>query len=460
MNDWSHGYDVSMGYTYGFYREMAPAWMELAAGAAGLPGRRPERFRYLELGSGQGVGLCLLAAANPEAEFLGVDFMPDHIAHSQRLADEAGLANIRFAQADFLELAAEWPHDFGSFDYVTMHGVYSWVPEHVRDAVVACTRHATRAGSLVYISFNTLPGWLGTMPFQHITSLIKQTGGKTGPAVLDESVALFEKLRAGGAATFQILPALAARIDAVKKRNASYLVQEYLNESWRPRWHSEVATELAAADFAYVGTATLAETMLPGVLPPPLRDTIRAQADARLQQDLQDFVVNQSFRRDLFRRGPAGERAADRAALADTRLCLLAPPARNAGVKLDTAFGEIALQYPAFAGILQALAQGPRTIADLAALPGLREQGLASASQLLLLLVHAGILGIAAAPAASADAARRLNAVIARSAAQGAPYRHLAAPVLGSAVAATEAELKALHEGGTLPAQWAALGIG
>lgn len=457
MTDRTHGYDTSVSYTHGFYREMAPGWLDLAARVSGQPAPRATSdapFRYLELGSGQGFGLCLLAAAHPQGEFLGVDFIPEQIAHAERIAAAAGLTNLRFVQADFLDLAAAWPTDFGSFDYVALHGIYSWVPPQVRAAVVACIGHATHPGSLVYVSYNTQPGWLATMPFQHLSHLIKETSGKTGGAVFEESIALLERLRAGGAATFQFLPGLRARLDAVKTRSTGYLVQEYLHDHWQPFWHSEVAKELAGAGLAYAGTATLAETMLPAILPPPLRDAITAQADARLRQDVQDFTINQSFRRDLFRRGhdtPAPQ------PLGALRLRLLSPPARGGTVKVDAAFGEIALQYPAFAGVLDALATGPQSIEQLAALPGLREQGMANVRQLLLLLLHTGTLALDAGTTDPAPA-HRLNAVIAREAAQGAPYRHLAAAAIGSAIPASEAELKALHAG--FPAaHWPALGV-
>jgi SAM-dependent methyltransferase len=461
MNDATHGYDTSVAYTHGFYREMAPDWLDLAARVAGQPSPRrtpAAPFRYLELGCGQGFGLCLLAAANPRGAFIGVDFIPEQIAHAEHVAAAAGLTNIRFVQADFLDLAAAWPGDFGSFDYVALHGIYSWVPPQVRAAVVACIGHATHPGSLVYVSYNTQPGWLATLPFQHLSHLIKETSGKSGGAVFEESIALFDRLRAGGAATFQILPGLKARLDAVKTRSTGYLVQEYLHEHWQPFWHSEVAKELAAAGLAHAGTATLAETMLPAILPPPLRDAITAQADPRLRQDVQDFTINQSFRRDLFHRG--GDAPAPQP-LGQTRLQLLTPPARGGTVKLDAAFGEIGLQYPAFAGILDALAGGPHSIEQLAALPGLREQGMANVRQLLLLLLHTGTLALeAATPDEGAAAAHRLNAVIAREAAQGAPYRYLAAPALGSAIPASEAELKALHSGmAEIPSRWRELGV-
>ena len=45
MFDWSHGYNVSTGYTYGYYRELAPNWLDFVAAIKGLlpPARGPQR---------------------------------------------------------------------------------------------------------------------------------------------------------------------------------------------------------------------------------------------------------------------------------------------------------------------------------------------------------------------------------------------------------------------------------
>ena len=65
---WDHGYFSSSSYTTGVYRELAPSWLDFAAL---LNGHQPQRahegeaFSYLELGSGMGLGLCLLASAYP-----------------------------------------------------------------------------------------------------------------------------------------------------------------------------------------------------------------------------------------------------------------------------------------------------------------------------------------------------------------------------------------------------------
>lgn len=445
MNDRSHGYDLSVGYTYGFYREMAPGWLDLFAAIGGHAPPRAHNlapFRYLELGAGQGMGTALLAAANPQGEFVGVDFHPQHAAHANRVAKQAGLANFRFSAADFAELAADWPEDFGTFDYVVLHGVYSWIVPELRAALVECLRHATHPGSLVYVSYNTQPGWLATMPFQHVSRRIAETSGKPGAEVFAEAIGIFDRLQAGGAATFQFLPGLGSRIEQAKQRSANYLVQEYLNQAWQLFWHSEVAGELARAGLAHAGTATAAEPLMPDQLPPQLRAVVVAQEDPGLRQDLQDFVLNQSFRRDIFIRGPGGGRR-DFAAAAAVRVALLSPPAPDAAtIEVQSTFGEIDLQRPAFAPVVEALGAGPLTIGELAQLPAMQPQGLGGTVQIVLLLLEAGTLAVAAGEPAHAEAeAQRLNRFIARETAAGVHYDYLATPLTGSAAPATDLQL-------------------
>jgi len=440
MSDWSHGYNVSVGYTYGFGRQMAPDWLDLCAHFAGYASPRREKsapFRYLDLGSGQGLGLCLLAAANPQGEFVGVDFLPEHIEHSNSVAEAAELTNVRFICADFVDLAAAWPEDIGTFDYVALHGIVSWVSSHLREAVVQCVAHAARPESFVYVSYNTHPGWLGAVPFQHVALRLKETTGKSGRDVIEESAKFFNRLRSANAGIFKILPALGAQVEAVKTRRTSYLVHEFLHENWRPLWHSEVAKEFGQANLAYLGTSVIAESLLPELLPPALRDAVVDQQDDALRQDLQDIVINQSFRRDIFCQEPRSEpAAADKA-----RLHLVMRPAAGNTLKVETAFGEIALLPLAFAEIIEALDDGPKSIEELTALPSMLKQGKDSATQVLRLLLQGRWIAVGAAEAVSPEPAQRLNAFIARAASEGAPYSYIALPALGSAVAASDIDL-------------------
>jgi hypothetical protein len=431
-----------VGYSHGFYREMAPDWLDHCAEAAGVGAPRDRNsgsFRYLELGSGQGIGLCLLAAANPQAEFVGVDFLPDHIAHSQSVADAAGLTNVQFVEADFVALAAAWRDDLGTFDYVTLHGIYTWVSEAVREAVIRCLVHATRPGSLVYVGYNSLPSWLSAMPFQHITQELKRMTGHGGSVAIDDSLQLFDRLLAGNALAFSTLPALKARLERVKTEDPNYLVQEYLNDGWRPMWHSQVARQLAPADLEFVGSATIVEHLLPEAFPPGLKALILEQSSCALRQDLQDFILNQSFRRDIFRRGSAN--ADSTANLLDIRLRLLKPPAPGSDILIDTSFGEVKLHPQSYTDVVAALAEGPKSIGELTALSRSATHDI---RRILLLRLDTPALAIEAACPGGADSAHRLNAILARAVCEGAPYGHLAAAQLGSAIPATGAQMMML----------------
>ena len=439
MNDRSHGYETSVGYSFGFYREMAPDWLDLCVRAAGYqPVRHGGSFRYLELGCGQGFGLCLLAAANSASEFVGVDFQADHIAHAKALAHSGGLTNVHFIEADFADLAVTWPSDFGTFDYVTLHGILSWVSPTLREAVTRCLDHATHQGSLVYASYNTQPSWLGSVPFQHITRLLKDTTHATAEATVESSISLFEKLRAANAPLFRILPALNARLQTLRSHSINYLIHEYLNENWQPLWHSAVSEEFEGAGLCFAGSATIADNLLPEILSEQLRRPIAEQASDRLRQDLQDFAINQGFRRDIFCRGELDKVADGLGRDEPTRFMLLSEPKADEGLPVNTSFGSIALEYPYIAPILDALGEGPKTFGELSAGTSLAKADLA---QLLVLLLHSDTIGVEAARTGEAEYAQRLNAAIAKAACERAPYAQLAAANLGSATRVSQIEL-------------------
>jgi SAM-dependent methyltransferase len=435
MSSQSRGYNMSVGYSYGFFREMAPDWLDLCVRLADhrAPARSGRSGRYLELGCGQGLGLCILAASNPDIEFLGIDLQPDHIAHAQALASAAGLANVRFVEEDFARLAADWP--FGAFDYVALHGVLSWISASMREFVVRCLFHATHPGSLVYASYNAQPGWVATIPFQHISRLISETSGEPAASVLQKSTGLFDRLAAARAPIFQVLPALKPRVDAVKSRDENYFIHEYLNGSWEPLWHSEVASEFRSAQLNYAAAATMAESLLPAMLQPALRSVITEQFPDDLREDVQDLVINQAFRRDIFCRGARGGAGES---VGDTRLYLIPSLEAGRSVTFQTAFGQMTLDYSVFGHIVEALAEGPRSIDELMSLP---DPSALKTPRVIRLLLHASILGVGAAGPRSAAGAQRLNEVIARAASDGTPYSDLAAAALGSGIHVTAQDL-------------------
>ncbi|SMP82910.1 Methyltransferase domain-containing protein, partial [Desulfonatronum zhilinae] len=192
MSEWSHGYNTAVGYTYQFYRETTPAWLDWAVRLKGFKGPDVKKFRYLELGCGQGVGLNLIASLYPDAEFVGVDFNPQHIAHASDLAKDAGLKNVTFAEADFLDLSGNWP--YGKFQFVVLHGIYSWITEDLRRAVCKCLDHALVAGGLAYVSYNAMPGWISALPLQKLLQRHQQAKGLSPMAAIDKGFEFMTRL--------------------------------------------------------------------------------------------------------------------------------------------------------------------------------------------------------------------------------------------------------------------------
>jgi hypothetical protein len=101
-----------------------------------------------------GFGLCLMAANYPEGSFVGVDFHPEHISHSQWLADQLGLNNIRFLEADFVALQQDasslglTPGHNGLYHYVCAHGIATWIAEPVQAALLALAAAASSCGAV------------------------------------------------------------------------------------------------------------------------------------------------------------------------------------------------------------------------------------------------------------------------------------------------------------------------
>ena len=112
------------------------------------------RARVLELGCAEGTNLLALASAYPEASFIGIDLSSALLDFARSSLSELALDNVRFEQGDISDLPAR----SGEFDFVIAHGVYSWVPATVRNALFAGMRRLLAPRGVGYVSYNVYPG--------------------------------------------------------------------------------------------------------------------------------------------------------------------------------------------------------------------------------------------------------------------------------------------------------------
>ena len=147
-------YDV-MPYPSKFFLQTHPDRLAVLATLFGMTPAKVENCRVLELGCGNGSNLISHAFNLPDAKFVGVDLAENHIADAKRAGAELDLKNVEFYQMDVMDMSVE---KFGKFDYVIAHGLFSWVPDFVRDKVLALSHEVLNESGVGYISYNAFPG--------------------------------------------------------------------------------------------------------------------------------------------------------------------------------------------------------------------------------------------------------------------------------------------------------------
>lgn len=399
---------AAIDYPHSFHPELAPSHLAFALALAGIrpPVEPGQPFAYAELGCGQGLTSTLLAAVHPEGRFEAIDALPSHMDNARRLAGAAGHDNVRFAAETFAGFAARPGPDF---DFIVLHGVWSWVDADNRAILVDIAKRRLKPGGALYVSYNCLPGWAADMPVRQL--LLEAVAD--APGTLPERIAAardaIERL-ADAVGYFDRVPSAARHLRSLLDKGDGYLAHEYLNRHWAPFYHADVAAELAPLSFA--ASATLLDHL---PLAPDTQALVDAASPAR-RQTLRDTLGYTRFRRDLFVKAPARLSPEERAhVLAAMRFGLLVPRAElpdNAAtprgdVKVPTALAD-------------RLAEGPKTLAELGDL------------EALVLLIGLGLA--APLPPEQDRKARcgRFNAAVLEENRHSPAIRQLASPILGT----------------------------
>ena len=147
-------YDV-IAYPSQILLQTHPTHLAAVAKLYGMNPAPADKCRVLELGCGTGTNLNWQAHGFPESEFVGIDLAQNHIVEAKQDAEELGLQNVSFFQQDVMEITEK---TFGKFDYIIAHGLYSWVPDFVREKVLSLYDGLLNAEGIGFISYNVYPG--------------------------------------------------------------------------------------------------------------------------------------------------------------------------------------------------------------------------------------------------------------------------------------------------------------
>lgn len=280
--------------------ETHPDYLATAGRLLGLPTADPEACRVLELGTATGGNLIPMAFHLPGSEFVGIELSAEQARRGQSMAAELGLTNLRLLHQDILEVdASQRP-----FDFILVHGVYSWVPEAVRERILQlCGRLLSERG-IAYVSYNVLPGWRQRGMLRDM--LLFHCRGATSPGErLGRARGLLELLAEGldGDARPEA-EMLRREVAYLRSARASYLYHEYLAETNAPELFSDFMARARRQGLEFLGEAKL-HTMFVSTLGPAAEAALDGLGGQSVQEQYMDFLRLRPFRQTLLVRAEA-----------------------------------------------------------------------------------------------------------------------------------------------------------
>lgn len=278
-----------------------PSRMRAIGRLFGLQAPEPTTARVLEIGCAGGSNLLPLAYALPGATFTGIDLSARQIELAASRVAELGLTNVQLESMSVTD-AAILP---GPYDYIICHGVYSWVPDDVRTAILDTIRDKLAPNGIAMVSYNALPGW----HFRKGVRDMMVYHGRYFPTVEEraqQARALVDFVAEGGANLAAELAGLAISTQAVAavreviaRYPDYYVVHEFLESDNRAFYLYEFVDQIEGHDLQYLGDTSLA-AMVSGNLPPAIAETLeRISVSAVALEQYRDFLVNRTFKHSL-----------------------------------------------------------------------------------------------------------------------------------------------------------------
>ena len=460
MTDWTAGYVADIGYTYGYYTELNPLRLRLAFLNAGLD--FPKAGSACELGFGQGMSVNLHAAASA-THWSATDFNPSQAGFAQELAGVSSSGAQLFDEA-FAEFCQR--SDLPDFDYIGLHGIWSWISDGNRAVIVDFIRRKLKVGGVLYISYNTQPGWAAMTPMRDLLTEHAEIMGVPGQGIvprIDGALAFAEKLLATNPIYARANPQVPERLKKIKEQNRNYLAHEYFNRDWLPMPFARMAEWLAPTKLSYACSAHYLDHIDALNLTAEQQALLKEVPDAMFRETVRDFCVNQQFRRDYWVKGARRLNGVVQAEALRAQRVILVQPRADVSLKANASLGEATMQEAVYGPILDVLADHqPKTLGEIEQALQDKDIKFAQLVQAAMVLTGTGALLAVQSDAATARAKShcdQLNAHLIDQARGSSDIGYLASPVTGGGISSGRFQqlfLLARSQGKLQPDEWAA----
>ncbi len=279
------------------YPQSAPGQLAVVAHLFGLQTPDLSSARVLEIGCAAGGNMIPYAAAHPDARVVGIDLSPTQVDQGRATIQAMGLGNVELLAGDIasMDLSA-----LGQFDFIVAHGVYSWVPAEIQDALLATFRASLAPDGVAYMSYNVYPGWKSKEIARD--AMLLASGASTTPEEKARDARAMVDFLEEVVPTDGVLAKVLAEFRAGSQSFGDpYLLHDELATFNAPRYFYEVLGHAGKHGLSFLAEAR-PEAMFPGNYGPRVAEHLleKCWGVQVLVEQYIDFVVNRTFRETLF----------------------------------------------------------------------------------------------------------------------------------------------------------------
>ena len=305
MHSWNMGYDTETIYDFGYFSflNLYQTRFKFISQGVAFPEIGPD-FNACELGFGNGVSIVMHAVNSP-AQWYGNDFNPSQVYFAQKMADSAKV-KLHLTDDAFDQYLKR--DDLPMFDFICLHGIWSWISEENQDIIVEFIKRHLKIGGVVYLSYNIGAGFGSIEPFRYLLRSYVQTLGDPALPNVHNLPAAFEfidKLMELNPGYLKYSPWIK---DIYKERiynkERNYVSHEYLNTFWSLLNFNDVAAKLEPAKLNFVCQARAIDDLDEFYLKDNEMEFLKPFANTQLlYQSIRDYIGFQTFRCDLYVKG-------------------------------------------------------------------------------------------------------------------------------------------------------------
>ncbi|QPI07385.1 class I SAM-dependent methyltransferase [Campylobacter concisus] len=301
-------------YKSAAFAQSSPYKLEACATLLGINPPPCKNAKVLEIGCSFGGNLIPFAVNNENARVVGIDLSGEQIRRGKEIVKEISLSNLELIHGDICEFKSD-----EKFDYIIAHGVFSWVPDFVKDAILRVVRENLSQNGVAFISYNVYPGWKIKDVVRDLMLLAAKDKDSTEERLkaAKEALLIFKEIllaKDNEIYEKQIpLKVLLFWIDNILSKSDFYVAHEFLEEINDPFYFKDFNAMLVKNELAYLCECGLEDILAPNIgmeLADSYKDK-KFKDRIDLEQFI-DIVSNRVFRQSLIVHAKAYESVANK----------------------------------------------------------------------------------------------------------------------------------------------------